>query len=230
MCFLLYGSEILSKNSAKLRFFFSKKIEIFEIQNFKTNSIIYCFFIILLAFLVFCFLFHLSKLVQKLWNFLWCFIGRVRDFTNDFWKILKVLLKKYKYVKYFFFQNSADYYLFFLGFCYFLHFIFNFLYLYLWKSSGYFYVFFILWIRDFIKEFWKITENFSKKYRHLISKILTKFHRLLFVFFYSFSILVIFSSYFTYPNLSKNSKHFCGALLYGLYILSENFGKFLNFY
>jgi len=30
--------------------------------------------------------------------------------------------------------------------------------------------------------------------------------------------------------LSKNSKHFCCALLYGLQILSENSGKFLNFY
>ena len=73
-------------------------------------------------------------------------------------------------------------------------------------------------------------EYFSKKYRHLKSKILHKFHRLLFVFFYFFSILLIFISYFTYPNLAKNSKHFCGALLYGLQILSENSGKFFNFY
>ena len=42
--------------------FFSKKIGIFEIQNFETNSIVYCFFFIFLAFLVFCFLSHLSKL------------------------------------------------------------------------------------------------------------------------------------------------------------------------
>ena len=35
-------------------------------------------------------------------------------------------------------------------------------------------------------------------------------------FFYFFIILVIFFSYFTYPNLSKNSEQFCGALLYGL--------------
>jgi len=49
-------------------------------------------------------------------------------------------------------------------------------------------------------------------------------------FFYFFSILLIFISYFTYPNLAKNSKHFCGALLYGLQILSENSGKFFNFY
>jgi len=30
--------------------------------------------------------------------------------------------------------------------------------------------------------------------------------------------------------LSKNSEHFCGALLNGLEILSENSGKFLNSY
>ena len=60
----------------------------------KHASIVYYFFFIFLAFFEFCFLFHLSKLGQKLWNFLWCFIGRIRDFTSDFWKILKVLLKK----------------------------------------------------------------------------------------------------------------------------------------
>jgi len=43
--------------------------------------------------------------------------------------------------------------------------------------------FFILCIRDFIKQFWKSMECFLKKYRHLKSKILHKFHRLLFVFF-----------------------------------------------
>jgi len=89
---------------------------------------------------------------------------------------------------------------------------------------------FLFWIRDFIKQFWKIMERFSKKYKHLKSKILHKFHRLLFIFFYPFIILVMFFSYITYPNLSKNSKHFFGALLYGLQILSENSGKFLNFY
>ena len=73
-------------------------------------------------------------------------------------------------------------------------------------------------------------EYFSKKYTHLKSKIIHKFHRLLFVFFYSFSIVVIFFSYFIYPNLSKTCRHFCGALLYGLLILSENSEKFLNVY
>jgi len=55
--------------------------------------------------LAFCFLFHLSKLVQKLWNFLWCFIGRARDFTNNFWKILKDLLNKILICEIFFFSK-----------------------------------------------------------------------------------------------------------------------------
>jgi len=77
----LYGSEILSKYSTKLRFYFFSKNGDIGIQNFNKIQSFY-------------FLFHLSKLVQKLWNFLKYFIGRVRDFTNDFWKILKVLFKK----------------------------------------------------------------------------------------------------------------------------------------
>jgi len=114
-------------------------------------------------------------------------------------------------------------------FFYFWHFISNFVYLYLSTNSRNFYVFFILWIRGFIKEFWKITGYFSEKYIHLKSKILHKFYHLLLVFFIFFIILVILFSYFTYPNLSKNSKHFCGNLLYRLQILLENSGKFLNF-
>jgi len=131
---------------------------------------------------------------------------------------------------FFFFQNSELYTICFFLFFFFLTFYFQFrlsvpikkFYKFLWL--------FILWIRDFIKKFWKIMEYFSKKYRHLKSKILLKFHRLLLFFFYFWRILVIFFSYFTYPNLSKNSKHFCGAILYGLYILSENSGKLWDFY
>jgi len=82
---------------------------------------------------------------------------------------------------------------------------------------------FILWMRDFIKEFSKTMKHFLKKYRHLKSNIPHKFHCLLFIYFCMFfNIFDIFFSYFTYPNLSKNSKHFCGALLYRLYILPEN--------
>jgi len=91
----------------------------------------------------------------------------------------------------FFFQNSAVHYLFFYLFI-FLHFLFNFVCVFVnkfWK----FLFFFILWIKDFNKGFWKIMEHYSKKYRHLKSKILHKFHYLLFVFFICFfSILTSF--------------------------------------
>ena len=85
-------------------FFFLKKIKIFEIQNFKKIPSFIISFYFFFKFLAFCFLFHLSKLVQKLCNFLQFFIGRVRDFTNDFWKILKVLLEKIQICKIFFFS------------------------------------------------------------------------------------------------------------------------------
>ena len=64
-------------------------------------------------------------------------------------------------------------------------------------------------------------EYFSKRYRHL--KILHKFHRLLFVFLFVLHFRNLFF-YFTYPNLSKNFKHFCGVLFEGLEILSMILG------
>jgi len=134
---LLYGSDILSKNSAKLLFFF-KKIEIFKIQNFDKISSFTISFFTFLAFVAFCFLFHLSKLVKKIWNFLCYFIARLRDFTNDFWKFLKVLNID---IQNFFFQNSTVYHLFFI-FLLFFTFIFNFSCLYLSKNCKNFYVFF----------------------------------------------------------------------------------------
>jgi len=73
-------------------------------------------------------------------------------------------------------------FLFFLFYS-FWHFLFNFVYLYLSKNYG-----------DFIKDFWKIMERFSKKYRHLKSKFFHKFHYLLFVFFFIF--LVFLTSFF----------------------------------
>jgi len=117
---------------------FYRKIEIFEIPNFNKIPSFSTSFLVFMLFYHFVFYFTYRNLFKKLSIFLWYFIGSVRGFTYNFWKILKVLFKK------------------------------------------------IL--------MWNIF--FSK---------------------FSFSILVIFFfSYFTYPNLSKNSKHFCDALLYGL--------------
>ena len=84
---------------------FYQKIEIFEIQNFNKIPSFTISFLFFQHFLHFFFLFHQSKLVQKLWNFLQYVIGRVRDFTNDFLKILKELLKKILVCEIFFFSK-----------------------------------------------------------------------------------------------------------------------------
>jgi len=69
--------SMLSKNCKIFALFycmdprFYQKIEIFEIQNFnKIPSFTISFFFIFLSFLAFYFVFHLTKLFQKLWHFL----------------------------------------------------------------------------------------------------------------------------------------------------------------
>ena len=76
----------------------------------------------------------------------------------------------------------------FLFFLLFFTFYFQFRLSVLVKKLKKFLCFFILWIKDIIKEFWEIIEYFSKKYRHLKFKIHHKFYRLLF-FFYDFGDL-----------------------------------------
>ena len=94
---------------------FYKKIEIFGIENLNK---IPSFTISFLFFSVFGILFSISPIqtCPKITEFLWCFIRRVRDFANNFWKILKVLLKTMLI-------NSTIYYFFF---CFFI--IFNILF------------------------------------------------------------------------------------------------------
>ena len=111
-----------------------------------------------------------------------------------------------------FFLNSAVYYLCF-RFLLFLTFSFQFrLYVFV-KKFLKFLCSFILWIRDFVKDFWKIVEHFSKIYRHSKSKIIHKFHYLLFVFFY-YHFWRLFFPISPNQTCQKNSKYFCGALLY----------------
>jgi len=188
----LYGSQILSKN--------------WDIWNtkFQQNSIVYYFFFIFLAFFAFCFLFHLSKLVQKLWNFLWCFIGRVRDFTNDFWKILKVPLKKILICEIFFFSKFCDLIFGFLFFYYFGHFIFNFVHLYLSRNSRNFYAFLFYGLEILSKSFGKSWNVFLKNIdiwnpKFFINSI---FYYLFFLFFQHFGNL------FFLFHLSKLVKKF----------------------
>jgi len=130
--------SILSKNSTTLwLFFFKKKIEIFEIQNFnRIPSFTICFFYFVLFLTSFFFLFYLSMVFKKIVKLLYCFI---------------------------------------------------------------------VWIRDFIKRFCKTMVFFFKKLRYLKSKISTKFHRLLFLyyFFSIFGILFSISPIQTCPKIKE---------------------------
>ena len=122
--------------------FFSKKNWDILNPKFQQNPIVYYFFFIFLAFFEFCFLFHLSKLGQKLWNFLWCFIGRIRDLTSNFWKILKVLLKSLLMCEIFFFQSSTVYglvFIFLLFFTFYFQFCLCVLVKKFYKFLGFFY-------------------------------------------------------------------------------------------
>jgi len=77
--------------------FFQKKIVIFEIQNF-----------------------------NKIQSFTTSFIGKVRDFTSDFWKILKVLLKNILICEIFSFSKFCGLLFVFFIFVLFLTFYFQF--------------------------------------------------------------------------------------------------------
>jgi len=187
----LYGSEILSKN--------------WYIWNpkFQQNSIVYYFFLFFLAFLAFCFLFHLSKLVQKLWNFLWWFIVRVIDFSSDFWKILKVLLKKnIDMWNILFFQNSAVYYLLFI-FSIFLTFCFSISSICTCQKILEIFMFFLFYGLEILwKNFGKSWNVFQKNIdiwnpKFFINSIVY------YLFVYSFSILVIFFFLFQLSKLFK---------------------------
>jgi len=129
----------------------------------------------------------------------------------------------------FFFSKFCGLRFVFLFFYSFWHFILNFVYLYLSTNSRSFYVFLFYGLEILSKNFGKSWDIFLKNIdiwnpKFFINSIVY------YLFFYFFRIWVIFFSYCTYPNLSKKFKHFCGALLYGLQILSGNSGKFLNFY
>ena len=146
-------------------------MEILEIQNFNKFP-----------------LFTISSFFQHFWHFVFYFTYPNLSKTYGIFcsvlfeglqiRIVKVLLKKILICEIFFFSKFYSL-LFFL----FLTFYFQFRLSVLVKKLQKFLRFFILWIKDFIKEIWKIMEYFSKKYRYLKSKIHHKFNRLLFVFF-----------------------------------------------
>jgi len=120
-------------------------------------------------------------------------------------------------------------YVFYLFFYYFWHFIFNFVYLYFSTNSRNFYVFLFYELEILSKNFEKSWNIFLKNIDIWNPKFFINSTVYYLFFFYFFSILVIFFSYFTYPNLLKNSKHFCGALLYRLNIFIREFWKIPKF-
>jgi len=104
---------------------FYEKIEIFEIQNFnKIPSFTILFYISRIFGILFCIspIQTCSKIMEF---FVVFFIGRVRDFTNDFWKILKVLLKKILICEIFFSFKILWFTICFLFFLLFLTFYFS---------------------------------------------------------------------------------------------------------
>jgi len=225
-CFIVWIQDFIKK-FCKTLFCLSKKIEIFKIQNF----IIYYFFFIFLAFLAFCFLFHLPKLVQKLWNFLWCFIGRIRDFTSDFWKILNVLLKKLLICEIFFFSKFCGLLFVFLFLYYIWHFIFNFVYLYLSKNSTNSYNFlFYEFLEILSKNFGKSWNIFQKNIDITNSKFFK--NSIVSFFFYSFIILIMFFFPFSPIQSCQKILHIFLMLYYTHYrfyqIILENSWIFIK--
>ena len=115
----------------------------------------------------------------------------------------------------------------FLFFYYFWLFNFNFIYLYLSKNSIYFSVLLFYGLEILSKNFGKLRNIFQKNIdiwnpKFFISSIVYYF------FFYSFSILVIFFSYFTYPNLSKNSETFFWWFIVWIIDFIREFWKILE--
>jgi len=113
---------------------------------------------------------------------LWCFIVRIIEFIWEFWKILEFVLKK---IEILWIQNIfriPSFTICFFNFLVLLTSFFSILHVYGFQKIVKFLCCFIVWIRDFIK-----------KLRYLKYKSSTKFHRLLFLFYF-FSIFGILFS------------------------------------
>jgi len=123
------------------------------------------------------------------------------------------------------FQNSIIYYLLFLFFIIF-NIFFSGLPPYSCQKILKIFVCFIVWIREFMKAFYKTMVFYFKKIWYIWNP---KFHQnsLIYYFFLLFFSIfdIFFFCYFTYPNLSKNYWIFCSVLLEELEILSTNSGN-----
>ena len=158
--------------------FFLKKFEIFQIQNFTKIPSFTIFFHFFTIFDIF---FSISPIqsCQKIMEFLVLFYWKDQRFYQRILKISRSSFKKLLICEIiFFFQNFAVFYFFllFLTFCFLFH------PCVLAKNSGNFDVVLFYGLEILSKNVGKSWNSFLKKYRHFKSKILHKFHCLLFLF------------------------------------------------
>ena len=171
---------------------FSKKYRHLESKILHKFHYLLFFLFIFLAFLKFFFPISPNQTCQRILNIfvvLSCTDYRFyQRILENSWILIK---KNIDIVNTKHFQNSILYYLIFNFVVFLTSFSFLVYLSVVFKKFLKFLYCFIVWIRDFTKDFWKIMEHFSKKYSHLKSKIIPKFHYLLlFLFYYHFWRLV----------------------------------------
>ena len=162
--------------------YFSKKYRHLKSKiHHKFHRLLFFLFSILVIFF---FLFHLSKLVKKFYTFLWFFIMWIIDFIRELWKFLEYLLKKQRYFKYKTFSEFHCLQFAFFIFQYFGHLFFRYAYLWFSKKFQNFCVVLMYQSQNLSNNFGKLRFFFKKKLRYQKSKISTKFHRFLFLFYF----------------------------------------------
>ena len=161
--------------------FFQKKLRYLKSKiSTKFHRLLFLFY----SFSIFVILFSISPIqtCPKIMEYFIVFYWKGQRFYQRFLENSKSSFKKKILICEIFFCKILQFTICFFMFLLLLRFYFQYRLSILVKKFQKFLCIFILWIRDFMKEFWKIMECFSKKYSHLKSKILHKFHRLLFLF------------------------------------------------
>jgi len=197
LCFFILWIRDLSKIFGKSWNIFLKNIDIWNLKFFINSTIYYLFFYFITIFEVFFSYFTYANL-SKILNIFVVFYYTDYRFYQRILENSSILIKKNRdIVNTKHFHNSIVHYLLFN----FLVFLTSFFLVYpsmVFKKFLKFLCCFIVWIRDFIKNFSKTMVFFFKKNWDIWnpkfqqnSKILTKFHLYSF-FFISFSIFSIF--------------------------------------
>ena len=141
-------------------FFFQKKLRYFK-SRIQQNLIVYYFFLCFQHFWRFVFYFTYPNMSKNYKIFCSALLERLEILLTISEKILKVFLKKIWICEIFFFSKFCG--LLFVFFIFFIIFdiLFSISSICTCQQILEIFMFFILWIRDFIKEFWKIMEYFS---------------------------------------------------------------------